>query len=175
VLDSHAFAVVSFAGGNSVPVVGFFESSIQLVPDGTLLFHLALIVGMVALLNATLLKPINRILEERERRTSGRLSEAAATQSITDEKLRDYEQRLRRARAEGYAMMEKERTALNKERERKVSDVRAEMARSLSQEHVKLQQEVAAVKDTLEADAQSVALRISSQILKRELPGEPVA
>ena len=55
------------------------ETAIQLVPDGTLLFHLVLIVVMVALLNATLLKPINRILEERDRRTKGRLSEAQST------------------------------------------------------------------------------------------------
>ncbi len=53
--------------------LAFSDSAIQLVPDGTLLFHLALIVVMVVLLNVTLLKPINRILEERERRTKGRM------------------------------------------------------------------------------------------------------
>ena len=159
----------------SVPVLGFFESSIQLVPDGTLLFHLALIVGMVALLNATLLKPINRILEERERRTSGRLSEAAATQSVVEAKLREYEQRLRQARADGYALIEQGRGALNKEREQKVAEVRVEIARWLAQEQANLQREVADVKGRLESDARATALRISSQILKRELPNQPAA
>ncbi len=87
-----------------MPALGFFEGSIQLVPDGTLLLHLVLIGGMVALLNATLLKPINRILEEREQRTRGRLSEAAQTLATVDEKMREYEQRLRQARTEGYAL-----------------------------------------------------------------------
>ena len=174
-LDSDAFAVVSFAGGMSVPFLGLFESSIQLVPDGTLFFHLALIVGMVALLNATLLKPINRILEERDRRTSGRLSEAAAAQSSVQAKLREYEQRLRQARADGYALIEQERGSLNKERERKVAEVRVEIARWLDQEQGNLKREVSEVKGKLESDARSVALRISSQILKRELPDQPAA
>jgi F-type H+-transporting ATPase subunit b len=94
-------------------VFALAENSIQLVPDGTLLFHLALIVLMVALLNATLLKPINRILEERDRRTKGRLSEAAATLRLVDEKIQDYEARLREARAAGYAAMERERASLS--------------------------------------------------------------
>ena len=174
-LDSDAFAVVIFAGGISVPFLGLFESSIQLVPDGTLLIHLALIVGMVALLNATLLKPINRILEERERRTTGRLSEAAAAQASVDEKLRQYEQRLRQARTEGYALIEKERGSLNKEREQKVAAVRVEITHWLAQEQDNLQREVSEVKGKLESDARAMALRISSQILKRELPDQPAA
>ena len=42
------------------------ETSIQLVPDGTLLLHLLMVGVMVAVLNRTLLKPINQILAERE-------------------------------------------------------------------------------------------------------------
>ena len=45
--------------------LGFAENSIQLVPDGTLILHVLIIVLMVWILNATLYKPINRILEAR--------------------------------------------------------------------------------------------------------------
>ena len=47
------------------------EASIQLVPDGTLLLHLLMVAVMVFILNRTLLKPINRILAERERQVEG--------------------------------------------------------------------------------------------------------
>ena len=57
-------------------VLGFAENSIQLVPDGTLILHVIIILVMVYVLNATLYKPINKILESREKRTRGRLSEA---------------------------------------------------------------------------------------------------
>lgn len=152
-----------------MPVLAFFESSIQLVPDGTLLFHLALIVGMVALLNATLLKPINRILEERERRTKGRLSEAGQTLAVIEEKMREYERRLRQARTEGYTLMEQERSALSKERDRAVAQVRSEIRAWLAEEQAKLKNDTSQVKKTLETDARSLALQISRQILQREV------
>jgi F0F1-type ATP synthase membrane subunit b/b' len=50
-------------------VLGFAENSIQLVPDGTLILHVIIILVMVYVLNATLYKPINKILESREKRT----------------------------------------------------------------------------------------------------------
>jgi len=149
-------------------VFGFFES-IQLVPDGTLLFHLALIVGMVALLNATLLKPINRILEERERQTRGRLSEANQTLATIDEKMREYERRLRQARTEGYALLEHGRAALSSERERQLNEVRAEITQWMTDEQEKLRNDTSQVKKTLEADARSMAQQISSRILQREV------
>ena len=55
------------------------ESSIQLVPDGTLLLHLLFVGLMVAVLSRTLLRPINQILRERENRISTQLEQARAT------------------------------------------------------------------------------------------------
>lgn len=152
-----------------MPVLGFLESSIQLVPDGTLFLHLALIVGMVALLNATLLKPINRILEERERRTRGRLSEAGQTLSVVEEKMREYERLLRQARTEGYSLLEQSRAGLSSERDRKLTEVRTEINRWLAEEQEKLKNTTSQVKQTLESDARSIAQQISQQILQREV------
>ena len=41
-------------------ILGFAEDSIQLVPDGTLVLHVIIILVMVYVLNATLFKPIKR-------------------------------------------------------------------------------------------------------------------
>lgn len=150
-------------------LLGFAESQIQLVPDGTLLLHLAIIVLMVAVLNATLLKPINRILEERERRTRGRLSEAQQVLLTVEQKLREYELRLRAARAEGYALLEHERSVLSAARERKVAEVRAEITRWLSNEKARLSSEAEEVRARLKLDARTRALEISRQILQRQI------
>ena len=172
VLDSDAFAVdAREIGSVRLPLLAFAESSIQLVPDGTLLFHLALIILMVALLNATLLKPINRILEERERRTKGRLSEAQQALLTVSEKLSEYERRLREARAEGYALMEQERAVISAERQQKLTEVKSEVARLLSAEKEKLKTEGAQVRSKLAVDAREIALRIGSQILRRPIAG----
>ena len=88
--------------------LAFAENSIQLVPDGTLILHIAIILVMVFVLNTTLFKPINRILEEREKRTRGRSGEAHDILNRVEEKLAHYEQTLRSTRAEGYRLMEQE-------------------------------------------------------------------
>ena len=147
-------------------VLALAENSIQLVPDGTLLFHLAVIVMMVALLNATLLKPINRILEERDRRTKGRLSEANQTLLMVDEKLRNYESQLREARAAGYAAMEQERAILSKERERKLAEVKSEAGALVAREKDRIKAEAAEVRNALGTTAQERAREISAQILR---------
>jgi F-type H+-transporting ATPase subunit b len=152
-------------------LLAFAEGSIQLVPDGTLLFHLALIIAMVALLNATLLKPINRILEERERLTKGRLNEAQHTLLTVNEKLNDYERRLREARAEGYALMERERAAVSDERQRKLAEVRSELTGMLTSEKEKLKVEGEQVRGKLSVDARNIALQIGRQILGRSVNG----
>jgi F-type H+-transporting ATPase subunit b len=147
-------------------VFALAENSIQLVPDGTLIFHLALIVVMVALLNATLLKPINRILEERDRRTKGRLSEAGRTLQVIEEKMRNYEAQLRDARAAGYSAMERERATLAKERERKIGEVRTEVGTLVSQERERIKAEGSEVRSDLGIMARERAREISEQILR---------
>ncbi|MEP6819511.1 MAG: ATP synthase F0 subunit B [bacterium] len=152
----------------------FSGSAIQLVPDGTLLFHLVLIVFMVILLNATLLRPINRVLEIRERRTKGRFGEAERALRSAEEKVREYERRLREARAGGYALLDEVRSAAAEERERKVSNIKAELSRWRDRERENLKKDEAAAKMNLMKEASARAAEISRRILGREVspPGQ---
>ena len=95
--------------------LGFAENPV-LVPDGTIFLHIIIILVMVYVLNATLFKPINRILEERERRTRGRSGEAKGIIQEVEDKLAAYERSLREARSEGYRLMEQERAEAMRER-----------------------------------------------------------
>ena len=150
-------------------LLAFSGSAIQLVPDGTLLFHLALIVVMVNLLNMTLLKPINRILEERERRRKGRIGEAQRILASVDDKMLRYQGRLREARGSGYILLDEERSAASHERERKVSAVKAEVGRWRDEEKEKLKRDEAQVKATLIEDARERASEIGVRILGRPI------
>jgi F-type H+-transporting ATPase subunit b len=153
-------------------LLAFSDSAIQLVPDGTLLFHLALIVVMVALLNVTLLKPINRILEERERRTKGRIGEAQRILTSLDERALEYQRRLREARGTGYLLLEEERTTASRNREELVSAVKAEVMRWQEQEKENLKKAEADVKVSLIKDAGVRAAEIGSRILGRPIRTE---
>ncbi len=143
------------------------EASIQLVPDGTLLLHLFVIFFMVFVLNRTLLRPINRILAEREKQIGGRLSEAQRLSAEAEEKTRTYQAALRDARNEGYRLLEKERAAGLKDKDEKVRQHREQLSRKVAQEVDSIQKQQEKVKGELEAQADSMGILISSQILRR--------
>ncbi len=153
-------------------LLAFSGPTIQLVPDGTLLFHLFLVIVMVAVVNATLLKPINRILAERERKTKGRLNEAQGVMQKVEQELREYERRLREARSEGYSLMERERQTVSLERDRKLTELRSQISEQLLKERQRLESETEQAKVALERDAESLALEISRQILHRPVAGQ---
>lgn len=152
-------------------LLGFAENSIQLVPDGTLILHVIIILLMVFILNATLYRPINRILEAREKRTRGRLSEAQEIMQNVSEKLTNYERQLRQARAEAYASTEQLRTAAMQERQHKVNEMRQQLAESIAKEKQAVAQQAAAARTTLESESRRIAGEISSRVLNRPVSG----
>ena len=147
--------------------LGLAENSIQLVPDGTMLLHVLIILVMVFVVNATLLKPINRILAARDQRTRGREGEAQEILNTVTARLTDYEQQLRKARAEAYALTEKERTAAVQERQKKLTEMRQQLAESTAQEKDVIQRQADEARKTLEADARRMASEIGSIVLHR--------
>ncbi len=143
------------------------EGSIQLVPDGTLVVHGLIILIMVAVLNVTLFKPINRILAERDLQTRGRLEEARLTLREVDKKIKDYERTLREARAEGYKLLEQQRVEALRQREARLSSVKEEVGNFLETEKRGIAQQADDVRITLASEARRLALQISSRILGR--------
>jgi F-type H+-transporting ATPase subunit b len=143
------------------------EASIQLVPDGTLLLHLILVVVMVLVLNRTLLKPINQILSEREKQITGRLREAEAMAAESQEKLKRYNETLREARATGYRLLEKERAEALQQKEQQLRQQRDELSKKVSSQIDQIRKQEQAVKGELEAQAATIGSLISSQILRR--------
>ena len=149
--------------------LGFAENSIQLVPDGTLFLHIALILVMVFVLNATLFKPINRILEEREKRTGGRSGQARDILKSVEEKTANYEHSLREARAEGYRLMEQVRADAMRERQALLSAMREEVDRLVVEQKEAIAAQTEEARAALRSDAQRVAREIGERILHRPI------
>lgn len=142
------------------------EQSIQLVPDGTLLFHLVLLLLMVGVLTRTLYRPINRVLAEREEQTSGRFSQSRKLLKETSERIAEYERRLREARGAAYKRLEAERAAAIQERERQLSGIRDEIRASVAHEKEALNRQVEEARKTLANQTASNAAEITSKILR---------
>jgi F-type H+-transporting ATPase subunit b len=144
------------------------ETSIQLVPDGTLLLHVLMVAIMVFVLNRTLLKPINQILAEREKQIAGRRKEAQALAAETQEKLRKYNDTLREARAEGYRLLEKKRAEGLKQKEEKLRQYREQLSKQVAAQLETTRNQEQIVKGELDAQAAALGGLISSQILRRQ-------
>jgi F-type H+-transporting ATPase subunit b len=151
--------------------LGLAENSIQLVPDGTLILHVLIILVMVYVLNATLFKPINQILAAREKRTRGRLTEAEEILGNVSEKLSRYERALRAARTESYAFTEQERAGAMEDRQRQLDKMRVQLAASTASEKEKIQHQAEQARTTLENDARRIAVEIGSRVLSRPVRG----
>jgi len=144
-----------------------FAESIQLVPDGTLIVHIAIIITMVFVLNRFLFRPVGRILKEREARTRGRTGEARETVHKVKESLSRYENSLRQARAEGYGLLEKQQSVAYAERQNKIALVRQEVEGQIEQQKDEIRAQAEQARVTLRTDAERVAANISSQLLRR--------
>ncbi len=140
------------------------QTSIQLVPDGTLLFHIVLILVMIAILNRTLFQPINKILAEREQKGTGTLAEAAELESRVSLGNKQYSDALRTARASGYKLMEEKRGEDLGDREARLASLKEEIeARVLREQSIIESQATEARKGF---DPLSLAKSIRDQILK---------
>jgi len=142
-----------------------FAESIQLVPDGTIVLHIAIIITMVFILNAILYKPISRILNERENRTRGRLGEAHEIIQRVEASLVHYEKALRKARAEGYSLLEEQQSEASGERQRKLTTVRKDIEEQLVEQKSRIEAQAEEARTKLVEEARQIATSISSQIL----------
>jgi F-type H+-transporting ATPase subunit b len=143
------------------------EAQIQLVPDGTLLLHLLMVVVMVFIVNRTLLKPINRILAEREKQIAGRLQEAEALAAETEQKRQKFNEALHAARVDGYKLLEKERADGLKEKDEKVRLYREQASREVAAQLDNIKRQEQSVKQELQTQAASISSLISAQVLRR--------
>lgn len=146
-----------------------FAESIQLVPDGTLFLHIAIILVMIFVLNRTLFRPVNRVLEERERRTVGRSGEARGVLQRVEESLTRYEKTLREARAESYRLLERQQAEATGARQQKVGLVKKEVGDLIEGQKREIQAQADEARASLEGEARRVAATVSAQILGRSV------
>lgn len=139
---------------------------VRLVPDGTLFIHIALILLMIWVLNRTFFRPVNRVLEQRARNSGGRSTEAQELLKQVADKQTAYERTMLKARSEGYELIERERAAAAAVRQEKVGAVKQEAAQMVTAQTEELNRQSVEAKAAIARQAEQLAERISSNILK---------
>ena len=147
-------------------LLAFAESAlVQLIPDGTLFIHIALILLMIFILNRTFFRPINRIIEAREKNKIGGSESENLLREVSEKELR-YNEALREARSKGYELIEQERSAALAQKQETVSAAKEAAQATLTEEMSQLETQTAQARQTIASEAEKMAEKISSNILR---------
>ena len=153
------------ASDKTMVLLAFAESSIQLFPDATLLVHVALILIMIYVLNRTFFRPINAVLESREKQKGGRGGEAESILDNVSKKQKEYEAAMLAARNESYELIESERSAAVDAYQKIVADAKALASKRIADEKATIKDQVAEAKVAIALEANKTADKIASNIL----------
>ena len=143
-----------------------FAETIQLFPDGTLFIHVALILAMIWVLNRTLYRPINKVIESREKNKGGHSSEADGLLKQVEEKESRYTSEMLDTRSKGYELIEKEQKKAVAAREQKLADAKADVAEKFDTGKAELEEQTAEARSAIGAEAEKIADSIAASILK---------
>jgi F-type H+-transporting ATPase subunit b len=121
------------------------------------------------LLRALFFKPLLRVMAERDERTVGARKAAEAAQAAASEKIRQYEEALRKARAQVYAEQEAARKKLLDERAAQLKGARTKAATQVGEAEGRIAEELLAATREVEG----TVLQLSEEIVRRMLRTPP--
>jgi F-type H+-transporting ATPase subunit b len=142
-----------------------FAETIQLFPDGTLFIHIAMILLMIWILNRTLYRPINRVLEAREKQKGGHAGEAEGILKEAEEKKAAYNRELLEARSKGYELIAREHQKATEARVNKLEVAKSEIASKFDSELAELEKQKGEARTNIGVEAEKMAEKITENIL----------
>lgn len=144
------------------------ELFLQAVPTVliVLLFYLVL--------RGLFFKPLLRVMAEREARTAGARKAAEVAQAAAAEKVKQYQEALRRARGQVYAEQEAARKKLLDDRAAQLKDARGKAAIEVASAKERMTQDLVEARRDIEASVAQLAAEIARRVLQvPPRPGSP--
>ncbi len=136
----------------------------QLLLEGSV--TVAFVFVLFFVLNRFLFRPISKVLDERERMTSGALAEAAQQARQAETKTEEFESSLQQVRQEIYRRREALREENQAERDALLSEVRKRTQAALRAGKADVAKQVDSAKSTLGAESKALAQQISDAVLE---------
>jgi len=115
-------------------------------------------------LRAFFFKPLERVMDEREKRTAGARKEAEQAQAAAEEKVRAYDEAMKKARAAVYAEQDAERKVLLDRRSEQVREARRKANERVAAAKQQIAQEADAARAQLEAQTPELANEIVENV-----------
>ncbi len=135
--------------------------------DGSFLFAFISVLLLIFILNATLFRPINKVLEDREKMSGGTSHEAKDLIKEYDRKVMQYEDGIRNARYEAYQSAEANRREVLADHQDLIAQAKAEAMTQIEAAKQEIAGQTAAARVGLEKEAMAMAAKVSTSILHR--------
>jgi F-type H+-transporting ATPase subunit b len=113
--------------------------------------------------------PIQKAMAEREAKIEGARKDAATVQAAANQDLQDYNDALKKARAEIYAEQEVARQAILQERSKNLKAMRTLAQKEVAEGKKKIDADLAVARKEIEASAPAMAGEIARSILEKPL------
>jgi len=113
--------------------------------------------------------PIQKAMAEREAKIEGARKDAATVQAAANQDLQDYNDALKKARAEIYAEQEVARQAILRERSKNLKAMRTLAQKEVAEGKKKIDADLAVARKEIEASAPAMAGEIARSILEKPL------
>jgi F-type H+-transporting ATPase subunit b len=117
-------------------------------------------------MRALFFKPLLKVMAEREARTAGAQQAAAAAEAAAAEKVRQYQEALRQARAQVYAEQEAARKKVLDERAAALKEARTKAAGEVAAGKDRVAKELAGARRELEASVGQLSAEIAQRVLQ---------
>ncbi len=125
-------------------------------------------------LRSVFFQPLLKVMAERDARTLGAQKSAESAQAAAAEKIRQYEEALKQARARVYAEQEAARKKFMEERAALLKDVRTKATAQVNAAKEGVEKEFAVARKDLEAMAAQLSVEIARRVLQTpSAPGGP--
>ena len=113
--------------------------------------------------------PIQKAMAEREAKIEGARKDAAAVQAAANQDLQNYDEALKKARAEIYAEQEQARQAILQERSKNLKAMRSLAQKEVAEGKKKIEAAMVAARKEIEASAPAMAAEIARSVLEKPL------
>jgi len=126
------------------------------------------------ILRSVFFQPLLKVMAERDARTLGAQKAAEAAQAAAAEKIKQYEDALKQARAKVYVEQEAERKKLLDERAAFLKEARVKASGEVNVAKERVAGELAAAKKEIEATVAQLSMEIARRVMQTPpAPGNP--
>ena len=139
-----------------------------MIPDLSLVWVIVCVLVLSVVLDRLLLRPLGRIMQERETAISSARSLADSSRRRAQLAVEEFEAKTRAARADVYAQMDDARRAALDRRLQILADTRHEVEQTMHEATERLTAQAAAARHQLERDADALATTIVERVLGRK-------